>query len=124
MNYAGKYIQLAKFTGAEEQEKRTLDAIMSSSCDYKFTVKQSLFYQIPDIANSILVKTIYCGIIYKWFITFKYADLRQGLITGDNDRFLRFWSECDARKISTLMIEIKNGFSIIRAENIVNGTGI
>ena len=49
MNYAGKYIQLAKFTGAEEQEKRTLDAIMSSSCDYKFTVKQSLFYQIPDM---------------------------------------------------------------------------
>ena len=70
----------------------------------------------------------------------KYADLRQGLITGDNDRFLRFWSECDARKISTLndrnkvsknillnhhvqVVEVEDK-KILRVENIVNGTGI
>ena len=29
------------------------------------------------------------------------ADMKQGLITGDNDRFLRFWYECDQRKITT-----------------------
>ncbi len=28
----------------------------------------------------------------------EFGDLRQGLITGDNDRFLRFWPEVDIRK--------------------------
>lgn len=30
----------------------------------------------------------------------KVADLRQGLITGDNDRFLRMWFECNFNSIS------------------------
>ena len=110
MNYAGKYIQLAKFTGAEEQEKRTLDAIMSSSCDYKFTVKQSLFYQIPDMPIAYWLKPSTAELFINGSLLSKYADLRQGLITGDNDRFLRFWSECDARKISTLNDRNKKWF--------------
>ena len=110
MNYAGKYIQLAKFTGAEEQEKRTLDAIMSSSCDYKFTVKQSLFYQIPDMPIAYWLKPSTAELFINGSILSKYADLSQGLITGDNDRFLRFWSECDARKISTLNDRNKKWF--------------
>ena len=110
MNYAGKYIQLAQFTGAEEQEKRTLDAIMSSSCDYKFTVKQSLFYQIPDMPIAYWLKPSTAELFINGSLLSKYADLRQGLITGDNDRFLRFWSECDARKISTLNDRNKKWF--------------
>ena len=110
MNYAGEYIQLAKFTGAEEQEKRTLDAIMSSSSDYKFTVKQSLFYQIPDMPIAYWLKPSTAELFINGSLLSKYADLRQGLITGDNDRFLRFWSECDARKISTLNDRNKKWF--------------
>ena len=110
MNYAGKYIQLAKFTGAEEQEKRTLDAIMNLSCDYKFTVKQSLFYQIPDMPIAYWLKPSTAELFINGSLLSKYADLRQGLITGDNDRFLRFWSECDARKISTLNDRNKKWF--------------
>ena len=110
MNYAGKYIQLAKFTGAEEQEKRILDAIKSSSCDYKFTVKQSLFYQIPDMPIAYWLKPSTAELFINGSLLSKYADLRQGLITGDNDRFLRFWSECDARKISTLNDRNKKWF--------------
>ena len=110
MNYAGDYIQLAKFTGAEEQEKRTLNAIMNSSCDYKFTVKQSLYYQIPDMPIAYWLKPSTAELFIKGSLLSKYADLRQGLITGDNDRFLRFWSECDARKISTLNDRSKKWF--------------
>ena len=110
MNYAGEYIQLAKFTGAEEQEKHTLDAIMSLSCDYKFTVKQSLFYQIPDMPIAYWLKPSTAELFINGSLLSKYADLRQGLITGDNDRFLRFWSECDARKISTLNDRNKKWF--------------
>ena len=110
MNYAGEYIQLAKFTGAEEQEKRTLYAVMNSSCDYKFTVKQSLFYQIPDMPIAYWLKPSTAELFINGSLLSKYADLRQGLITGDNDRFLRFWSECDARKISTLNDRSKKWF--------------
>lgn len=110
MNYAGEYIQLAKFTGAEEQEKRTLDAIMNSSCNYKFTVKQSLYCQIPDMPIAYWLKPSTAELFINGSLLSKYADLRQGLITGDNDRFLRFWSECDARKISTLNDRSKKWF--------------
>lgn len=110
MNYTGEYIQLAKFTGAEEQEKRTLDAIMGSSCDYKFKVKQSLFYNIPDMPIAYWLKPSTAELFINGSLLAKYAHLRQGLITGDNDRFLRFWSECDARKISTLNDRSKKWF--------------
>ena len=36
MNYAGKYIQLANFIGADEQEKHTLEAIKNKYCDSNF----------------------------------------------------------------------------------------
>ena len=110
LNYAGEYIQLAKFTGAEEQEKRTLYAIMNSSCDYRFTVKQSLFYRIPDMPIAYWIKPSTAELFINGSLLSKYAKLRQGLITGDNDRFLRFWSECDSREISTLNDRSKKWF--------------
>ena len=110
MNYAGEYIQLAKFPGAEEQEKHTLNAIMNPSCDYRFTVKQSLFCQIPDMPIAYWLKQSTAELFINGSLLAKYADLRQGLITGDNDRFLRFWSECDSRKISTLNDRNKKWF--------------
>ena len=101
MNYAGEYIQLAKFTGAEEQEVRTLEAIKDKSCGYRFSVRQSMFYQIPDMPIAYWLKPSTAELFINGSLLSKYADLRQGLITGDNERFLRLWSECDAQKIST-----------------------
>lgn len=101
MDYAGEYIQLAKFTGAEEQNVRTLDAIKDKTCGYRFSVCQSMFYQIPDMPIAYWLKPSTAKLFINGSLLSKYADLRQGLITGDNERFLRFWSECDAQKIST-----------------------
>ena len=40
----------------------------------------------------------------------KYADLKQGLITGDNNRFLRLWQECDKGKSPLMKRKKRNGF--------------
>ena len=110
MDYIGDYIQLAKFTGAEEQEIRTLEAIRNETCDYRFSVHQSLFHKIPDSPIAYWIKPATAELFINGSLLSKYADLRQGLITGDNERFLRFWSECDAKKISTLNDTSKKWF--------------
>lgn len=110
MDYAGGYIQLAKFTGAEEQEVRTLEAIQDKFCGYRFSVRQSMFYQIPDMPIAYWLKPSTAQLFINGSLLAKYADLRQGLITGDNERFLRLWSECDAQKISTFNDTSKKWF--------------
>lgn len=53
---------------------------------------------------------------------------RRGLETGNNDKYLRFWFEVDFEaidiKCNNIKVFQKNGFLIIKAENVDFGTEI
>lgn len=108
--YIGKYIQLEKFTGAEQQEIKTLEAVQKKECDYLFLSQQALFSTIPDTPIAYWLKKSAIELFLSGSLLSKYADLRQGLITGDNERFLRFWTECDTNKITQSKEQPKKWF--------------
>lgn len=97
-NYRGEYIRLEQIKGSDKQEGGFLFAVKNIDCGYRYRVEQNNFLNIPDTPISYWLSS-------KIFNEFNYllssaADLKQGLITGNNDTFLRWWHECDKRKIS------------------------
>lgn len=99
--YQGKYIRLESFTGADQQSIRALEAISNNDCDYLYIINQSEFEKIPNCPIAYWLNTKTIDLFESEKSLSEYSELRQGLITGDNDRFLRFWYECDNTKIST-----------------------
>jgi type II restriction/modification system DNA methylase subunit YeeA len=91
--YNAKFVKLTDFRGAELQPIKTLEAINDPDCKWLFEAKPDDFRLIPNkpIAFWVPPATI------KSFVDNEnlgsIAEAKQGLITGDNDRFLRLWHE-------------------------------
>lgn len=96
----GEYIRLSDFKGIENQAPRTLYAAANPDCDYRYTTKQSNFSQIPGTPIAYWLSDDSVGLFTSGSLLSEYADLKQGLITGDNNRFLRFWHECPSDAIT------------------------
>lgn len=97
---SGEYIRLSDFKGIDVQEPKTLEAINNPECGYRYTTYQSNYQKIPGRCIAYWLSDEAVNLFEKGSLLSEYADLKQGLITGDNNRFLRFWQECDSRKIS------------------------
>lgn len=99
MNYVGRYIQLATFKGWENQEPRTLEAINNFNLDYCFEAKQNNY----DLITGAPIAYWLSDCIYKIFSSadrvVDYGKPKQGLITGDNNRFMRIWFEVNREQI-------------------------
>lgn len=93
---------------------------------YYPNVEQRNFEKIPGCPIGYWVNDVYLNIFNEDSL-YTIGSARQGLATGDNNRFLRFWSEIDFRKMHLTCKSIDealtsglNGFPIIRAV-ILNG---
>ncbi len=98
-DYIGEYVRLEEFTGADNQEPKYLEAVKNKKCGYRYSVNQKNFLVIPDMPIAYWLSNN----IFKDFektLMQSVSDLKQGLITGDNDRFLRNWYECSTENIS------------------------
>lgn len=99
----GLYIRLEDFKGdMEVQNRKVLEALQSNDCKYFYKTTESNFSKIPGspIAYWASIKQVNA---------FKYgqalsilANPRQGLITGNVDRFVRKWYECSFQKLNLL----------------------
>lgn len=101
IGHVGEYIRLSEFKGIDVQEPKTRDAIINPNCGYRFTTEQRNFDKIPGHCIAYWLGDDAVELYDKGNLLSEYVDLKQGLITGDNNRFLRFWQECDSRTIST-----------------------
>ena len=90
--------RLSGFNGGMEiQKQKVLEAITNKNCDYFYEAEQSDFLKIPG-----------CPIAYwvteEGFLAFsnsKVVDhyvVRNGISTGDNEKYLRLWYEVSAAK--------------------------
>ena len=100
-DYRGTYIKLTDFYGTEVQSIRYLEAIATKKCPYKYYAKQSGFFKMPGTPVAYWVGDSTIELFETGSMMGKYAELKQGLITGDNERFVRGWHECDANTISS-----------------------
>jgi type II restriction/modification system DNA methylase subunit YeeA len=88
----GSYVRLSDFKGSQNQAPKTLEAINNKNCVWFYTVKQAAFEKIPGspIGYWLSEKAINN---FKEKKISDYAHSFQGLISGSNDKLMRFWAE-------------------------------
>ena len=99
INYNATYIKLSDFKGAKNQPIKVLEAIKNPGVYYRYNC---LLYDLKSIEGypiaywaSKNVKKIFENSKQ----LNKIADPKQGLATGDNNRFLKLWYEVDIEKV-------------------------
>ncbi|MCG9052525.1 BREX-1 system adenine-specific DNA-methyltransferase PglX [Laribacter hongkongensis] len=93
--YAGSYVKLSDFKGHENQAPKTIEAIQNNSCGWFYVKKSADFNKVQGAPLAYWVSEILFDVFESSPSISSVADPRQGLATGDNDRFLRRWYEID-----------------------------
>ena len=95
----GTYYRLVDGRNCADKERLFLYANQLPNILYS-NVEQENFKKIPGCLIGYWVSDIMLSHFEKDRSLSEIADLRSGISTGDNDRFYRFWYECDNNKIS------------------------
>ena len=93
-NYIGKYERLVELNNPQEKEKSITSKKYQYTCAqkiYQYMVDHIIAYWISKQMQNHFEKTPLLG---------NSADCRQGIATGDNDIFLRLWSEIQFTNIN------------------------
>jgi type II restriction/modification system DNA methylase subunit YeeA len=92
-NYEGDYIRLIDGSSEAEKARAAIEAIRNPKCGWRFKASSDDFMKIPGepIAYwiSIRVRTIFASSNSLGTI----GSPTHGVVTGDNDRFLKLWHE-------------------------------
>lgn len=91
--FVGSYVRLSDFKGADQQGPKTLEAIQNKSCGWFFTAKPDDFKKIPGSPVAYWISDSVRNLFIKFPLICDVADVKQGLATADNNRFLRLWHE-------------------------------
>lgn len=99
-NAKGSYFRLVDIAGSEPKRMKLLEAIQNPNCGWFYRADATAFHDIPGSpiaywATPGLLKAFRSGLTVK-----DYAKAKQGLKTGENDRFLRYWWEIGHSKLS------------------------
>lgn len=94
-DYKAKYKRLFSTSSSVEDEEKKLEMYFDSKCE--FVQKQSSFSRIPEKNFAYWISDNFlCNFDKK-----KIGDIaivKEGLKTGDNERFIRLWTEIDVTK--------------------------
>jgi type II restriction/modification system DNA methylase subunit YeeA len=95
----GIYIDLGYLGSAESQPIKMLEAINNPECSYLYYVKQTNFEKIPGRAIGYWASEHFLDSFQNGIPLHKLATPRAGMITSNNDIFIRLWNEIDYSKI-------------------------
>ncbi len=90
-NYIGSYRRLFSIQGEVKSNEEREDALLSGKG--KYAAKQSNFSKIPGSPVAYWASKQLFDAFQNYKNLESYAPPKQGLITGDNDCFLRYWHE-------------------------------
>jgi type II restriction/modification system DNA methylase subunit YeeA len=95
----GEYFDLSSFYGADIQPVKLKEALNNAQCGWRYSLSSHEFSKIPGRpiaywANDRIRDIFACSTLLA-----DIAEPKQGLATGDNDRFLRFWNEVSIEAI-------------------------
>lgn len=93
-NYCAKYISLNSYLSADEKEIQFFN-----KKNYHTYLKQNEFNLIPTKVIAYWVSNNIINLFKKEKSLNEVAETKKGLITSDNDRFLRLWTEVNLNKI-------------------------
>lgn len=98
--YRGVYIRLSDFVGPSLQQPKALEAIRSPSVHWRFVRSATDYAAIPGAPIVYWAEPRDVEVLKEGPRVSDYIETREGLTTGDNDRFLRRWYEVSARRIA------------------------
>lgn len=98
----GLYIKLSDFKGGMEvQKKKVLEALHDKECKYFYETSEENFSKIPGSPIAYWVSEKAFEICNNAKTLEEYATTRAGMITGNNNIFIRLWYEVNSRKFGT-----------------------
>ena len=90
----GVYFKLSEFRGGMEvQNRKVLEALNNPSCNYVFEVNAASFTRIPNSPIAYSVPERLLDVFSEAKSISDYGSTREGMATGSNDLFMRFWFE-------------------------------
>lgn len=105
-NNLGYYFRLSDFKGGMEvQKQKVLEALSNKECGYFYETSSSNFTKIPGNPIAYWVSKSFNEIFDKSDSLENIGYSFQGIITGDNNYFLRLWSELD---FSNVILDLDN----------------
>ena len=97
----GSYLRLTDFRGGMEvQRKKALEAIENHDCGFYYEQNAKQYSKIPGNPMAYWVKNNTYDIFQNSKKMIEVADIRHGMSTSDNNRFLRLWYEVKIKKIN------------------------
>ena len=97
--YQGGYVRLSDFVGANVQAPKALEAIKNPACGWFYRRDASTFHQIPGSPIAYWVGDGLFNAYSFGQLLGNEIDARVGMISGNNNRFLRRWTEVSSFKI-------------------------
>lgn len=111
-NNIGTYFRLTDFKGGMQvQENKYLDAILNKNSNYEYFKSIKDFDNMPGNTISYWLSDNFIKCFEKNKSLRKYAEPKQGLATGENNRFIRQWYEVEITR------EILNPLTKLEAKN-------
>lgn len=99
----GNYLKLSDFKGGMTvQKEKVLEAIQGKKVNYFYQTNLNNFKKIPGLPVSFWVSENMREVFKNNILGGKW-DVKTGIQTGDNKRFLRFWHEVSYLKFSPLV---------------------
>lgn len=96
----GIFVRLVGFKGADdEMSTYTSQAIANQDCDWIFRRKLVDFTKIPGAPIAYWVSKNLLSTFQLGYPLGDILDTREGLTTGNNDQYMRFWHECSQKSI-------------------------
>lgn len=125
----GLYFKLSDFKGGMEiQKQKVLEALNNKECGYFYETSEENFSKIPGSPFAFWASSRIFEVFEKYKPISSIGEAKAGMTTGDNNRFLRMWSEVDYHNMGigysdalTATASKRNGFRITRVEVFENG---
>lgn len=95
----GTYFRLVEGKSCKEKEKMFLNYSKQGAKIYYPAIPQSNFEKIPGCPIAFWISNNYANAFANGKCVLEFADTFQGIITGDNNKFLRLWFEVNSINI-------------------------
>lgn len=96
----GSYYRLIEFSNPKEKEIQYLQMINNKNSRFHYMFEKNNFYKIPGQPIAYWVDDLIYNAFEKFTPLNKLVNMFQGIITGDNNKFLRLWWEVNNKKIA------------------------
>lgn len=95
----GAYFRLVDLNGSETKRQALLEAIKNPTCGWFYRRDASTFHQIPGSPIAYWASDALLGAFGSRNSLGNVVDFKEGITTGDNERFLRFWYEPEIGRV-------------------------